>query len=54
VRPGPAAGGSDRIGLRHNEGYTVAGINQLPLLPAILVALAFLMVVGSAWWREGR
>ena len=43
VRPGRAAGGSDWIGLRRNEGYTVAGINQLPLLPGILVALAFLL-----------
>ena len=54
VRPGRAAGGSDWIGLRRNEGYTVAGINQLPLLPGILVALGFLLAVGSAWWREGR
>jgi len=54
VRPGRAAGGSDWLGLRRNEGYTVAGINQTPLLPGILVALAFLMAVGSAWWREGR
>ena len=54
VRPGRAAGGSDWIGLRRNEGYTVAGINQLPLLPGILVALAFLMAIGNAWWREGR
>jgi hypothetical protein len=51
---GRAAGGSDWIGLRRNEGYTVAGINQLPLLPGILVALAFLMEIGSTWWREGR
>lgn len=54
VRPGRAAGGSDWIGVRRNDGYTVAGINQLPLLPGILVALAFLMAIGSAWWREGR
>ena len=54
VRPGRAAGGSDWIGLRRNEGYTVAGINQLPLLPGIVVAIAFLMALGSAWWREGR
>jgi hypothetical protein len=32
----------------------VAGINQTPLLPGILVALAFLVALGSAWWREGR
>ena len=54
VRPGRSAGGSDWIGLRRNEGYTVAGINQLPLLPGILVAIAFLIAIGSAWWREGR
>ena len=54
VRPGRAAGGSDWVGLRRNEGYSVAGIEQTPLLPGIAVALAFLMVIGSAWWREGR
>jgi hypothetical protein len=54
VRPGRAAGGSDWIGLRRNESYSVTGINQLPLLPGVLVALAFLMALGSAWWREGR
>src|SRR5204862_2955581 len=54
VRPGRAAAGSDWVGLRRNEGYTVAGINQLPLLPGILVALAFLLAIASAWWREGR
>ena len=25
-----------------------------PLLPGILVALAFLMAIAAAWWREGR
>ncbi|WIM10487.1 hypothetical protein [Enhydrobacter sp.] len=54
VRPGRAAGGTDWIGLRRNEGYTVTGINQTPLLPGILVAVAFLLALGSAWWREGR
>jgi hypothetical protein len=49
-----SGGGSDWLGRRRNEGYTVAGINQLPLPPGILVALAFLMAIGSAWWREGR
>ena len=43
VRPGRAAGGSDWIGLRRNEGYTVSGINQTPLLPGILVALVTLI-----------
>jgi hypothetical protein len=54
VRPGRSASGSDWIGLRRNEGYTVSGIDQTPLLPGILVALAFLMAIASAWWREGR
>src|SRR5476651_426218 len=54
VRPGRAAGGSDWLGLRRNDGYTVAGINQTPLLPGILVALAFLIAIAAAWWREGR
>jgi hypothetical protein len=54
VRPGRAAGGSDWLGLRRNEGYTIAGIDQTPLLPGILVALAFLMAIAAAWWREGR
>ena len=54
VRPGRAAGGANWLGLRRNEGYTVAGINQTPLLPGILVALAFLMAIAAAWWREGR
>jgi hypothetical protein len=54
VRPGRSANGSDWLGLRRNEGYTVSGINQTPLLPGILVALAFLMAIASAWWREGR
>ena len=54
VRPGRSAGGSNWLGLRRNEGYTVAGIHQTPLLPGILVALAFLMAIAAAWWREGR
>jgi hypothetical protein len=54
VRPGRSAGGSDWMGLRRNDGYTISGINQTPLLPGILVALAFLMAIAAAWWREGR
>jgi hypothetical protein len=45
VRPGRAAGGSDWIGLRRNEDYTAAGINQLSPLAGILVAVAFLMAI---------
>jgi hypothetical protein len=51
-RPG-RAGGADWFG-PWNEGYTMAGINQLLLLPGILVAIALLMAIGSVWWHEGR
>ena len=57
IRSGPAWPCRRRLtgsGCAATKGYTVAGINQLPLLPGILVALAFLLAVGSAWWREGR
>ena len=52
-QPVEASGGS-MMRLTDNEGHAVADINQLPLLPGILVALAFPMAIGSAWWREGR
>ncbi len=44
ARPGRAAGGSDWVGPRRNEGHTVPSINQLP---GILVALAFPMAIES-------
>jgi hypothetical protein len=40
--------------LRRDERYTDTGINQTPFLPGILVTPAFLLVTGSARWREGR
>jgi hypothetical protein len=46
VRPGRAAD-SDWIRLWRNEGYTVAAIYRLASLLGILVALAFLMAIGS-------
>jgi len=52
VRPGRAAGGSGALGCGAT-GYTVARINQLPLLPGILVALAFLMAIGVLGGARG-
>src|SRR5262249_57707979 len=53
VRPGRAAGGSDWLGPRRNQGYTVAGLNQTPPLPGIPVAPAFLLAPGRPSRRHG-
>lgn len=48
------AGGRNWIGLRQNHSYTVTGIQNTPLLPAVFyVALLLLLMIG-AWWIEGR
>ena len=54
VRSGRSLAGSDWLGLRRNESYSVTGVKTWPLLPGLLVALAFLVAIGAAWWREGR
>lgn len=54
VRGGRSLAGSDWLGLRRNESYTVAGVKTWPLLPGLLVALVFIVAIGAAWWREGR
>jgi hypothetical protein len=54
VRPGRDAGGHGWIGLRSNGDYVVNGVNQLPLLPALLVLLLSLGVLLLGWQREGR
>ena len=46
--------GDSWIGLRRNESYAVTGVNRYPLLPGLLVALAFLLGIGLAWFREGK
>jgi hypothetical protein len=46
--------GDSWIGLRRNESYAVTGVNRYPLLPGLVVALAFLLGIGLAWFREGK
>ncbi|MGH6928564.1 MAG: hypothetical protein ACREEV_09630, partial [Dongiaceae bacterium] len=54
VKPGRDAAGRGWIGLRSNEDYVVAGVDQAPLLPAMVVLLLGLGATMLAWRREGR
>ncbi|MBB4285964.1 hypothetical protein [Roseospira goensis] len=49
-----ATHGPGWIGLRDNRAFSVAGVDQTPLMPAWLALLAMLGGLGWAWWREGR
>lgn len=46
--------GSQWLGLQANGDFTVRGVSQLPLLPALLVLLATLSTLLLGWRREGR
>ena len=48
------AAGRGWIGLYRNERYLVTGVDQLPLLPAVLVLALMLGGLALAWHREGR
>lgn len=54
VKPGRDAAGKGWLGLRRNDAFVVAGVAQVPLLPALLVLALVLGGLGGAWWREGR
>jgi hypothetical protein len=54
VLPGRAAAGRDWIGLVRNGEYRVTGVDQIPLLPALLVLTLALGGLALAWWREGK
>ena len=42
------------IGLRDNGAFVVAGVRELPLMPALAVLALFLGGLMAAWRREGR
>jgi hypothetical protein len=46
--------GRNWIGLNANEEYVVTGVDQMPLLPAIVVLALVLGTSLFAWYREGR
>ncbi len=53
TRPGRKTSGRGWIGLRANGDYLVTGVEQTPLLPALLVLVLFLGGLLLAWRREG-
>ena len=42
------------IGFKSNGDYRVVGVREAPLLPALLVLAATLLVLALAWRREGK
>ncbi|HEY7689488.1 MAG TPA: hypothetical protein VH835_12390 [Dongiaceae bacterium] len=54
VRAGRDTAGSGWLGLKANEDHIVTGVDQVPLLPAIILLLLGLGFTLTAWWREGR
>lgn len=49
-----AQSGSDWIGLKRNNDYTVTGHKQAPLLPEGAALVIILSAALFTWWREGR
>ena len=54
VRPRRETAGQGWIGLRRNGQYLVTGVNQLALLPPLLVLVLVLGGFALAWRHEGR
>ncbi len=54
VSPNRSAAGPGWIGLQDNQAYRVAGVSEMPLLPAVLALLLVLGALVTAWFREGR
>lgn len=60
VKPGRDMAGAARfgrrgwLGLRSEQDYVVTGVDEVPLLPALLVLLAGLGTLVLAWRREGE
>ena len=54
VRPGRNSAGGTWLGLRANGDYRVTGVQQVALLPTLLVLLLGLGGLVATWHREGR
>ncbi len=54
TRPGRDTAGKGWMGLRQNRATVVAGVVQVPLVPALLGLGLILAGLMGAWWREGR
>ena len=53
VRPERRAAGQGWVGLIANHDFVVTGINQIPLMPALLILFLALGATAFAWRREG-
>ena len=54
VRPGRPATGRDWIGFRTNGDYAVVGLDEVSLMPALMVLAMALGMAMIAWRREGK
>jgi len=54
TRIGRDSAGQGWLGFRQNDAYVVTGVNEVSLLPGILIFLFAVTALGAAWWREGR
>jgi len=54
VRPGRPATGRDWIGFRTNGDYAVTGLDEVALMPALMVLAMALGMAMIAWRREGK
>ncbi len=54
VAAGRDASGRGWMGLRANGEYRVTGVDQIPLMPALVVLALVLGLTAMAWYREGR
>jgi len=54
TRLGSDQAGRSWLGLQRNERYIVRATTRIPLLPAFVVLMVLLGLIGLGWWREGR
>jgi hypothetical protein len=54
TQAGRNAVGRGWLGMQRNNAYTVSGLVEVSLLPAVLFLVAVLGGLAGAWWREGR
>ncbi|MSP48321.1 MAG: hypothetical protein EXQ95_03230 [Alphaproteobacteria bacterium] len=54
IRPGRPASGRDWIGFRTNGDYATVGLDEVALMPALLVLAMALGMAMVAWRREGK
>lgn len=54
TKPGRSGAGNGWFGLVNNGAYTVTGVRQVPLFPALLFLLLVAGGIMFSWWREGQ